>query len=571
MACMRDRRNAARSRETVSEDNPAAAVPPPTAPSRIAKPDDTAPALAADESGERRQPPSPDLPSRRERQRSVGAGARTDDTDGALAPGTRDTYRRDWAEFTAWCRSNGADPAGLPISPKLVTDYLATMASSHGASAARRRVAAIADHHRRRGVDFSAADPAITEALRDLPGRHREAERPALAFTAADLPWLIATCRADLPGVRDRALLLVGSAGGLRRSALVAIDQHHLRIDAEGAVIAMPSKSKEVRLPRLANADICPVRALEAWLERGKIRRGAVFRGISVHGVVEERLTAAGVRHILLQRAALAKRTAHTPYGPGAGTTHADRAGAGDTPIAAPARRGSRAAKRRARPLAPVTADNTARSRTPAAIPDRHQADHGAGQGASGVGEGGIRAPADTDWLLNRLTVSGPAADVARFRVAARGTNAIPWSLDLDQEEARLLAPMASAGPEARALARQLRAVVAARHGRVLARWNEPGACPFDLHRLIPVAGDILALGEDDPAARRWLWEHWGTPQPLRGMRMREDGADRRLRRTARVVFEFRSADWTPWQAVCRLRNDWPMLVFAIQPRYDDE
>jgi hypothetical protein len=32
---------------------------------------------------------------------------------------------------------------------------------------------------------------------------------------------------------------------------------------------------------------------------------------------------------------------------------------------------------------------------------------------------------------------------VARFRAAARGTNAAPWSLDLNAEEARLFAPMA--------------------------------------------------------------------------------------------------------------------------------
>ena len=57
-------------------------------------------------------------------------------------------------------------------------------------------------------------------------------------------------------------------------------------------------------------------------------------------------------------------------------------------------------------------------------------------------------APVHTDWLRNRLTVSGPAGEVARFRAAARGTGGIPWQLDLDHEEARLLAPMAGQGPD---------------------------------------------------------------------------------------------------------------------------
>jgi hypothetical protein len=173
------------------------------------------------------------------------------------------------------------------------------------------------------------------------------------------------------------------------------------------------------------------------------------------------------------------------------------------------------------------------------------------------------------DWLLNLLTVSGPAEEVARFREAARGTGCMPWHLDLDHEEARIFAPMAAAGAEARMLARQIREVLAARHDRILTRWAERGLCPFDLHRLIPIPDHILQLGEDDPASEGWLRTHWGTTRMLRAVWIREDGADRRLRRKAEIAYEFRSADWTPWQAILRLRRDWPKLVFTVQPRYD--
>src|SRR3954454_3952332 len=154
MACMRDPRHAAGPRASSSRDEPSGAV--------------------------------------------VGVATGDDDI---IVPATRDIYRRDWAEFAAWCRSNDADPAALPVSPMLVADYLATLASNHGASAVRRRVAAIADHHRRRGIDFSAADPAISKVLRGLPRRHRQPVQPA-ALTDADLPQLIATCQAGLPGMR---------------------------------------------------------------------------------------------------------------------------------------------------------------------------------------------------------------------------------------------------------------------------------------------------------------------------------------------------------------------------------
>ncbi len=182
----------------------------------------------------------------------------------------------------------------------------------------------------------------------------------------------------------------------------------------------------------------------------------------------------------------------------------------------------------------------------------------------------GAPPAATTDWLRTSLTVSGPAAAVARFRDAARGTGAVPWHLDLDHEEARLLAPMAAAGIEARLLARELREIIAGRHERSLTHWSRPGRCPLDLNRLIPVPGAILQRGEDSSAARAWLWSHWGTTQPLRQVRIIAKDTGRRLRRSARTTFEFRSADWTPWQAIAQLRRDFPQLIFVAQPHYDD-
>lgn len=178
--------------------------------------------------------------------------------------------------------------------------------------------------------------------------------------------------------------------------------------------------------------------------------------------------------------------------------------------------------------------------------------------------------PFHTDWLRHRLAISGPAEETKKFRAAAQGTGAVPWHLDPDAEEARLLAPMATEGAAARALARALRDIIAARHARVLANHARPGTCPLDLHRLIPVPAMILALGEDAPAAQDWLRTHWGTTEPLRHVRVVAAHADRRLRRSARMVIEFWSADWTPWQAILRLRRDWPALILHITPHYDD-
>ena len=188
----------------------------------------------------------------------------------------------------------------------------------------------------------------------------------------------------------------------------------------------------------------------------------------------------------------------------------------------------------------------------------------------AGQREGGERDET-TDWLRHVLRISGPAAEVVRFQAAARGAAAIPWHLDLDHEEARLLGPMVTEGIAARVLARELRAAVAAHHARVVAQVAAGGVCPFDLHRLVPVPEAILRLGPDDPASIRWLWTHWGTLQALRHVRLLEGEGDRRLRRTARLALEFYAADWSPWQALLRMRARWPVLVFDLRPDYGDD
>ncbi|HEY5302005.1 MAG TPA: site-specific integrase, partial [Acetobacteraceae bacterium] len=278
-----------------------------------------------------------------------------------------------------------------------------------GRSALRRRVAAIVYHHRRRGLVWSSQHVAIRETLIGIARHHGKPVRPAAALTSVEVKRLIASC-ADLPGpaglaspaglagLRDRALFLVGFAGALRRSELVAIDHAHLRFEADCVVIHIPrskgdqeGKGADVTLPRMraaaagaasdtdavgdtgavggagAVSGTCPVRALERWLQRAKISRGAVFRGITAHGTIEGRLSADGVRKILLRRAALAKLTVHpserlSPHGLRAGLiTEAYLAGAPDEQVMQHTRHADLATMRGYRRRARITADNPAR------------------------------------------------------------------------------------------------------------------------------------------------------------------------------------------------------------------
>lgn len=187
-------------------------------------------------------------------------------------------------------------------------------------------------------------------------------------------------------------------------------------------------------------------------------------------------------------------------------------------------------------------------------------------------------APRYTDWLRHALTISGPADVMARFRAAAAGPGIIPWQLDLDRMEEDWFLSLVAPGEDksaisltgARILARRLRDAAAANHLRNLARSAGDGRCPFDLQKLLPVPAHVLQLGPEDPRSRAWLWKHWGTTRPLRHTRLLSGKADGRSTRTGRMDLEFWSADWSPWQALIRLRKQWPGLIFDLRPDYQN-
>ncbi|WP_426960037.1 tyrosine-type recombinase/integrase [Muricoccus radiodurans] len=263
----------------------------------------------------------------------------------ALAPETLRAYRTDLADFEAWCLAHRTAP--LPAAPGTVAAYLAALAPTHSRSALDRRLAAIGHAHRVRGLDWTPGHPAIRTTLQGIARLHGSRVRQAAALTSAELRRLVATCDAGLTGCRDRALLLLGFAGALRRSELVGVDREHLRLSGEGLRLLLPrsktdqaGEGVELGIPRGRKRETCPVRAVEAWIEAGDVRFGPLFTRIDRWGRLgHDRLSPDGVRQILLRRAAVAKVTVDagerlSPHGLRAGfVTEAYGAGARDEEV----------------------------------------------------------------------------------------------------------------------------------------------------------------------------------------------------------------------------------------------
>ncbi|MGL4242924.1 MAG: tyrosine-type recombinase/integrase [Beijerinckiaceae bacterium] len=207
---------------------------------------------------------------------------------------TQKAYASDWAQFARWCRTKGFD-AREP-KPDVVGLYLAASAAGEGmpkaaASTIERRLAAITAAYRSAGAPLPRQDPHIADVMAGIRRRHARPPRQKEALFAEDILAMCAMLPNDLRGLRDRAILLVGFAGGLRRSEITGLDcgpeetagsGGWIEILDGGVLLTIRGKTgwRNVEIGRGSRTSSCPVHALEAWLKLGRISHGPVFRRV---------------------------------------------------------------------------------------------------------------------------------------------------------------------------------------------------------------------------------------------------------------------------------------------------
>ncbi len=142
---------------------------------------------------------------------------------------------------------------------------------------------------------------------------------------------MAARCPRDLPGLRDRALLLPGrrahcgpvgeescerawiqAASGradrVARLFVLALDAEHVRFTPAGVELQLRTRTDEsvpsrtVTLTRAMTAASCPVRALEEWLRSSETAFGPVFRKVDRWGNVEHGRLGPDAWHRILAR-----------------------------------------------------------------------------------------------------------------------------------------------------------------------------------------------------------------------------------------------------------------------------
>jgi integrase len=208
----------------------------------------------------------------------------------AKAPSTLRAYRSDWNQFAAWCA--GQALAFLPAEPDTVALYLAASAGACRPGTLTRRLTAISKAHQAAGLSSPATldQAVVSETLKGIRRTFGTAQTGKRPLLTKDIRKMIRGLPEGLAGTRDRALLLLGFAGGFRRSELAALDIADIAFTDDGLVLTLrrsktdpEGQGRKVALPSGSHPETCPVRALRRWLEESGLSAGALFRAINRH------------------------------------------------------------------------------------------------------------------------------------------------------------------------------------------------------------------------------------------------------------------------------------------------
>jgi site-specific recombinase XerD len=231
----------------------------------------------------------------------VGRPFSADVWDGCAAE-TRRTYLSAWRCWLEHCAVAGLQP--LPAFVDQVAEFCRTLERAGRKHATiTKYVAAIAWVHAGFGLRFDTR--AVKPVLRAIAQRIGTAKRGKAPLLTGDVMRLVATCDGETAlGLRDRAVILLVYAGGVRRSEAVGLNLDDIEWRRDGAILTLRrSKTDQEGRGRIvpvrygAKEASCPLRALKAWVQRlsastlEAVTTGPVFRPIQGRHILARPLT----------------------------------------------------------------------------------------------------------------------------------------------------------------------------------------------------------------------------------------------------------------------------------------
>lgn len=212
---------------------------------------------------------------------------------------TTHEYAKLWRGFTEWCAAHAL--CALPCAPATLTLYITARADAGiKPSSLQVAISAIARHHKLAGMASPHDHPVFESVWEGIRRTKGTAPRQVAPVLVDDLRAMVDTLPDTTAGRRDRSILVIGFAGGFRRSELAALEIRDITFQPRGAGLHITVRKSKVDqlgigctigIPRgsAKTPETCPVRTLRRWIETMGSDTGPLFRSVDRYGHVRSR------------------------------------------------------------------------------------------------------------------------------------------------------------------------------------------------------------------------------------------------------------------------------------------
>lgn len=194
-------------------------------------------------------------------------------------------------EFIQYC--NQASSAALPADPLTISNFLQST-STHGIknSTIRRKACSISAVHRLLNHIDPTKHPEVKITLRKISRQLGNRFDQAYPVTQDLLNKLLAVCRDDIRGLRNKALLLLAYGSMRRRSELISlrIEDINWQPNQKCCVLLRRSKTDQHGSGKWIHLSAETTLAIKCWLDAANLSDGLILRGIKPGGHITSSL-----------------------------------------------------------------------------------------------------------------------------------------------------------------------------------------------------------------------------------------------------------------------------------------
>ena len=154
---------------------------------------------------------------------------------------TNRAYRSDYRHFLDFCKNNNFEY--LKPNAKTISVYLTDLYNKkYKYSTIRRKLVSLSLVNKLNGNYINTKHPIIDENLKSIRrklGNYQRGKKPILLEELKKIINAIEKNKSKLRKIRDKSIILLGFAGGFRRSEIVSLDNEDIELVREGMKILL--------------------------------------------------------------------------------------------------------------------------------------------------------------------------------------------------------------------------------------------------------------------------------------------------------------------------------------------